>query len=362
MSPVLALHRSPLSGDPTDQAGAILALPDHLRDALARVDAAGPLGLAGARALVIAGMGGSAIGAQLAEGLAGAASRIPVTCVREYDAPAWIGPDTAVLCSSYSGQTEETLAFYDAVRRAGARIVVTTTGGALGTRARVAGHPAIELPAGLQPRAAVGYALVAAMACLADVGAIGPIASDVLAAAEHLDERVARWSPQTGTDALPERLAQALLGTVPVITGVGAMAAVAYRWKCQLNENSKVPAFSGALPEGNHNELVGWAHAPGLAPLSAVLLDDPAAHPRARARVPLTAELVAQGAAGVHVLASDAPSPLARMLELVLLGDLTSLQLAFLRGVDPAEIDVLTGLKRRLTAVGAATDAAGAAA
>ena len=156
------------------------------------------------------------------------------------------------------------------------------------------------------------------------------------------------WGPDAPDDALSKSLARGLHGTIPQIAGAGPTASVAYRWKTQINENADMPAFSGELPELDHNEIVGWSGAPDLGRFSAVLLDDSDLHPRARQRIELTRRLIEPRAASVFVVATRGESATARVLSLVLLGDLVSLYLAVLRGIDPTPAEPIDRLKEQL--------------
>jgi glucose/mannose-6-phosphate isomerase len=327
--------------DSGDQLGAVLALPDHLRDALWRVDSAGlePWESSG---LVVCGMGGSAIGGDLAAAALGDRLSLPLSTVRRYELPGWTPPDRTVLCSSYSGDTEETLACYEAAEALGATRVVASTGGRLAELARAAGVPVIGLPAGLQPRAAVGYMLTVAVEVAALCGTGMPIRPEIDSSAAHLEAQ---------RDRLGERardLGDQLQGLVPVIYGGGLTGPVAYRWKCELNENAKLPAFSNVLPELDHNEIAGWEGVGEGARFGAVFLEDRDQHPRERRRFELTAKLVADSAENVVRVETEGESPTERLLWAVMLGDLVSLQLAARRGVDPTPIDVIGRLKTEL--------------
>jgi glucose/mannose-6-phosphate isomerase len=322
------------AADPSGQLGDIAGLAEHLRDALWRFDSAAPRRVDAPGGLVIAGMGGSAVGGLLAAAAIGDRATRPIVSVRDYALPRWVGPDTLVLCSSYSGNTEETLAAYDEALERGAPRLVATTGGALAERARRDGAPVVPIPGGFQPRAAVGYALVTALEAAALAGAAPSLREEIETAADHVEALGgAEW------DA-PRELAAQLHGVVPVIYGSGLTSPVAYRWKTQINENANLPAFSSELPEADHNEIVGWDGAQNLA---AFLLDDPDTHPRTRLRIELTAEET-----GGRVLASDAPGRTARLVELVHLGDLASLYLGVLNGVDPVDIAPIDRLKAKL--------------
>jgi glucose/mannose-6-phosphate isomerase len=342
-----ALDRAAVAAvDSTGQADEILDLYEHLEDALWRVESASIAPVDAPGGLIVAGMGGSAAGGRLAAGALGARLRRPMVIADGYALPGWAGPDTLVLCSSYSGATEETLAAYDDALERGAPRLVATTGGPLAERARRDGVPVIPVPGGFQPRAAVGYALVAALEAAALCGA-GPSLRDEVEAAAALAERLApEWGPDGPEDGEAKALARRLHGTVPVIAGAELAAAAAYRWKCQINENAGLPAFASVLPELDHNEVVGWPAADGR--LSAVFLDDPGAHPRNRLRAELTAEQAAAGAAVVARVHAQGETPVERLVSLVLLGDLVSLYLAVLRGEDPVSIPPIDALKAAL--------------
>jgi glucose/mannose-6-phosphate isomerase len=266
----------------------------------------------------------------------------------DYGLPGWAGPRTLVLCSSYSGSTEETLACYDDAAARGAPRLVATTGGELAQRARRDRVPVIPVPGGFQPRAAVGYALVSALEAAALAGAAPALHDEIEAAAELAAQLAVEWGPDAPEDSEAKALAHALHGTVPVIVGAELAAAAAYRWKCQVNENSELPAFASALPEADHNELVGWEASRELGPFSCVVLEDPHAHPRNRLRAELTAEAAEAGARVVVRVQARGESRLERLVSLVLLGDLVSIYLAILRGADPVAIPALHALKAEL--------------
>ncbi len=228
----------------------------------------------------------------------------------------------------------------------------SSSGGELAARARRDKVPVIPLPGGFQPRAAVGYALVSALEAIALCGA-GPSLRDEIEAAAALAERqAAALGPDGPEDNAAKELARALHGTVPVIIGADLTAPVAYRWKCQINENAGLPAFSSALPELDHNEVVGWPGANGLGPFSAVFLDDPSAHPRNALRSELTATEAEAGARFVERITARGDTPLERLVSLVLLGDLVSLYLAVLAGTDPVDIAPIDRLKSALATRG----------
>jgi glucose/mannose-6-phosphate isomerase len=326
----------------------VLGIPDQLRDALWRVQSANLEPRDAPGGLIVAGMGGSAIGGALARAALGDRASRPIVLARSYELPAWATPDTTVLCCSYSGNTEETLAIYEAAGALGARRITATTGGKLAEAARADGVPVIPLPGGFQPRAAVAYSLVVSLEVAGLCGAGERLHAEIDVAAAHAEHLVARWGPDGPSDALPKQVARGLQGTIVQVAGAGLTAPIAYRWKTQLNENAKVPCFSHELPELDHNEIVGWQGASDLGRFSAVFLDDADLHPRIRQRIELTRGLIAGDAAVTFRLESIGSAPTERLVSLVLLGDLVSLYLAVLRGVDPGPVEILEHLKRAL--------------
>lgn len=325
--------------DAEGQLDAVLALPDHLRDALWRVESA-RLEPGEADGLMICGMGGSAIGGDLAASALGDRCTLPMLTIRGYGLPSWATPEWTVVCISYSGNTEETVACMEAAAALGARRIVATTGGTLAEMARRDGVPVVGFPGTLQPRAAVGYMFAVAAEAAALVGAAPRIHTEIDTAAASLERR---------RDALLAEAAEiaARIGdAIPVVYGADLTVPAARRWKTQVNENAKLPAFWAELPEADHNELAGWPGADRR--LCAVFLAEPDQHPRERARIDLTAKLASDSAAEVVRVEIEGESRTERLLAVVMLGDLVSLHLAARRGVDPSPVDVIEQLKDEL--------------
>ncbi len=336
--------------DSSNQLSDMLALPEHLRDALIRVETAFMDTWDSKDGLVVAGMGGSAIGGALARAALGDHASRPILAARAYGLPPWTTPETTVLCASYSGNTEETLACYESAGAVGAHRVVVTTGGTLAELARQDGVPVIPLPGGFQARAAVAYMTVAALEVAALCGAGPRLASEIDVAASHTEQLVNEWGPDAAEDSLAKEIARGLHGTAPQVAGAGLTAPIAYRWKTQINENAKLPCFSHELPELDHNEIVGWEGAPEVGRFAAVFLDDSDAHPRVKARIQLTEQRIAPHAAASFRVETRGQTTIERVISLVLLGDLVSLYLAVLRGVDPGPVRVIDELKQALAA------------
>ncbi len=334
--------------DVSDMLGDIVDLPEHLRDALWKAESANLQPWDSPGGLIVAGMGGSAVGGALARAMLGDHASRPILASRAYGLPAWTTPETTVLCASYSGETEETLACYEAAGALGAKRVAVTSGGKLAEIARADGVPVIPVAGGFQPRAAVAYMTVAALEAARLCGAGPRMGSEIDVAADHLEQLVVEWGAKGDEDSEAKTLARALYDSVPVIAGAGLTSPIAYRWKTQFNENAKIPAFEHELPELCHNEVVGWTDAPSLGRFAAIFLDDSDTHPRIKERIALSCELIGDNATGTHVVQSRGDTTVQRVLSLVLLGDLVSLYVAVLRGTDPTPVDVLVTLKERL--------------
>jgi glucose/mannose-6-phosphate isomerase len=316
----------------------VLGLPDQLRDALWRVESA-RLEETDAAGLMACGMGGSAIGGDLAAAAIGDQLTKPLLVVRGYELPSWATPEWAVLCSSYSGNTEETLACFEAAEALGARRYVVSTGGQLVDRAREAGVPVVAPPGIYQPRVAVAYMFVAAAEVAALTGVAPRIRTEIDAGAAFLEREALTIKAKAAEIA-------ATIGAAPtVIYGSDLTAPVAYRWKTQINENAKQPAFSSTLPEADHNEICGWSAEAGAGSMAAVFLEDCDQHPRERRRFELTAEAVASCSAPVVRLETVGETRVERLLWATLLGDLVSLEIARQRGVDPESIVAIDRLK-----------------
>ena len=302
------------------------------------------------RSVALCGMGGSAIAGDIVAGALSERLVKPFGVVRDYYTPGWIGESTLTILSSYSGTTEETLTCALQATERGALCVSITSGGKLAAEYADQGVPTIPVPEGLQPRAALLRILVPVVVLLERCEAITASGADLDEARQTVVDAVAAMAPEVPTASNPaKQLAHQLLDAVPMVWGAEATAAVARRWKTQLNENAEVPAFWSELPELDHNEIVGF---PGMGPLEQVVkvvsLRDERQHRQVQRRFDLTHELVRPHVAGVLTAAAEGRSPLARALDLVILGDYTSLYLALLRGLDPGPVAMIERLKGSL--------------
>lgn len=299
--------------------------------------------------ILVLAMGGSAIGAELLAGVAGPRLRVPLVIHRDYGLPAWAGERTLVVAASHSGETVETLSAAAEARRRGLPLVVVSTGGRLAQEASEEGTPLLRYQAGGQPRAAVGFGLVllhellASAGLLSDPDSYGP-------AVEALESVLERHGPSVETDANPaKQLAWGIFGRIPVIYGAGAMTAVAHRWKTQLNENAKAWASYEPMPEANHNAIEGSLNPRELSDaLYVVQVREREEAPEIAERYRVVEELLGERATSRSVVWAEGPSPLARVLTAVAIGDLVSVYLAILYQTDPTPVTLLAMLKERL--------------
>lgn len=298
-----------------------------------------------AREALVAGMGGSGFAGDVAAVVAEAEGK-RVSVHKGYGLPRWAAAaEPLVVCVSHSGNTEETLSAARSALESGLALVTVATGGALAEMAETAALPHVAAPPGPQPRAAAGYLAGGTLRLLEAAGVIGPVAADLSEAAEVTSAMLAEDAAGRA-----DAIADALVGRATIIYGgLGLPAAAAGRWKTQVNENAKAPAWWSFFSELDHNEIVGWTAFPGLGmeSLAVVFLSDASDHPRITQRARLTAELMEGVTIAGHV-ASRGSGIVARLFSLVLMGDLVSVSLAEKAGVDPMPVHVIENLKKRL--------------
>lgn len=306
-----------------------------------------PLAAAPAQVL-LCGMGGSAAAGSLLP-LLWPGRPLPWSVHRDEGLPAWAGPDTLVIASSYSGQTEETLAAVAEARRRGCALAALTSGGSLADLAEAGGWPAIRLPGGQPPRTALGHSFAALLHLLHGLGIAADPARDLAEAAAHLrdDGCAAIDGRPVGTEAVAG-LAARLAGRFTVIyTSSPEAHAAGYRLKGQLNENAKAPASVAEFPELTHNDIVGWElSAARREAFALVVLRGADESPRARQRVDATLDLLHDQFASVTELQARGPGPLARVLGLIHAADRVSVGVAAAGDIDPVPIARIDALKR----------------
>ncbi len=301
--------------------------------------------------IVVSGLGGSAIGGDIARTAAGGFLRCPFLVNRDYRLPSFVDSSTLVFACSYSGNTEETLSAYEQAKRAGAAIVCISSGGQLAEKANIDGNPVVMIPGGLPPRAAVGYSSVALLGSLRSLGLIAGIEEMLLEVAQLLSALVKRYTPEVPEASNKAKaLARSLQGQiVAVYAASGTLEAAAVRWRGQMEENGKNLAFHHLLPEMTHNELVGWKWPEDvLRKIGVIFLRDSEDHPQVQKRFDFTRDFVESRAGVVREIWSEGKSLLARIYSVICLGDYVSLYLAYLNAEDPTPVEAIESLKRRL--------------
>ncbi len=302
--------------------------------------------------VVIAGMGGSAIGADLLAAYVAASCPVPVVIHRDYGLPGFArGPETLVICSSHSGNTEETLDAFEAARKNDCRIIVVCTGGELLKRAADANMPVLTFAHDGQPRAAVGYSFGLLLACFVRLGLIPDQADLVPGTVTEMKRLQEQFRAEVPTVQNPaKRYAGQLVGRWVTVFGSGLLAPVARRFKTQINENTKAAANFEVIPEADHNTLAGTALPQEvLAPRTMNLfLRAPSDHPRDRLRMDLTKQAFMLEGMNTDFLDARGNTPLAHMWTMILTGDYISYYLAIAYGVDPTPIPALQNFKETL--------------
>ncbi|MBV8237114.1 MAG: bifunctional phosphoglucose/phosphomannose isomerase [Acidimicrobiia bacterium] len=329
---------------------ATLALPEQVAEAADR--AVGLRGLPSTdevNAVVVLGMGGSGIAGDIVAAVAGPFMPVPVVVAKSYELPAFVGEGTLVFAVSFSGDTEETVEATSEAAVQGATVVVVSGGGELTRLGEAWGAPMVAVPKGIpQPRAAVGALAVPPLIVLEEIGLFP-------GARRWVDEAVrsvaTRRDELNGDDTMVTDLARRIGRTIPLIYGGGALGAVAaQRWKTQMNENAKIPAFWNTQPELCHNEIAGWGQHGDLTrqAITLVAVRHGFEHPQVMRRFELVFRMVDEVVAGIAQVEARGDGQLAQLLDLILVGDLTSLHMALNEGIDPGPAPALDEIKTAL--------------
>ena len=280
--------------------------------------------------IIISGMGGSGIGGQILSAIADLEGFAKISYWNNYNLPKWADKNCSVICVSYSGNTAETLSAAKDALKLGCNLEVITTGGKLKNLAEQKNLHITEIEKGHQPRAALPLLL---KALIYRIGL------------SNLEEQ----SNEVGKLALPldkaKNIASQLKGTIPCIYSSNLMNPVTYRWRCQIEENAKQLAFNHQIPEMNHNEIVGWTLPNSQ--MSVILIRDNNENAQISNRFEATKN-VAWNDVKIVECTAEGKTPLARIMSMIILGDLISLELAKLNNVDPTPVEVIENLKKEL--------------
>ncbi len=341
--------------DPRSMRTLVEALPEQVQSAAQKgLELSFPL-KSEPKMLIVAGLGGSAIGGDLARSIAGPLLKVPLIVIRDYDLPEFVNASALVFACSYSGNTEETLSAYQQARQANAHVICITSGGRLKEMAKADSCTVLSLPRGLPPRAALGYSLITLLAAMQSIAAIPNMSEAIDETVSLLSKLREKYGPDAPQASNPAKsLASSLKGKIVAIYGSNRiMDAVAFRWRTQIEENAKNLAFHHVLPEMNHNELVGWRYPEeALRRIGVVFLRDKGDHPQVQRRFDLTRELIDSKAGTIHEVWSIGNSLLSRVMSAIYLGDFLSLYLAYLNDTDPTPVEAIDYFKNKLNEAG----------
>jgi glucose/mannose-6-phosphate isomerase len=299
--------------------------------------------------VVLAGMGGSALPGVLVG--TWPKLKVPFEICRDYNIPAFVGPNTLFISSSFSGNTEETLSALEQAEKAGAQIVVIAAGGKLAEIAAEKNYPLYKLTPGIQPRMATLYFLNAFVRILSPLGLTVEDTGELAGTAEWLKgelESVAATVPTS--DNLAKQLALELIGKTPIIYGGPLMWPAANKWKIGLNENAKNTAWAYSYPEFNHNEFIGWSSHPVDKPFAVVDIRSNLEHPRTRKRFEVSERLLSGKRPAPLVVEPHGDTVLKQLLWAIAMGDFVSVYTAILNGVNPTPVDLVEKFKTELNA------------
>ncbi len=300
--------------------------------------------------IVISGLGGSSIGGAIVQSMAKHHAMIPIIINRNFEIPAFVDENTLFIAISYSGNTEETLTAMMKAERKNADIICITSGGRLADRAVEGDWGKVFLPSELAPRAALGYLLSPIALIMERIGVIPQASASLNESIEILKQMALELGDENNKNNLAKEIAAKLYNSIPMVWGIDGVSEVAaIRWKAQINENAKCPAFYSALPELNHNEIVGLELPEELLQhLTIIILEDEYCFDRIQKLIEILKNILTNQKINFISVKSQGSSDLARLLSLCYLGDFVSLYLAAEYGVDPNPVKVIDYLKAQM--------------
>lgn len=299
--------------------------------------------------IVYSGMGGSALAAQLAMTWPG--FNLPFEVSKNYELPNYVNENTLVILSSYSGNTEETLASMEDAEDRKAKIYIIGNGGEIIERAKSKNYPFVLVPESNQPRYSVFYQLMCILAVLKALNMVDKekVKDELSKAKEMLKIEADKLIATVPTENnIAKQLATEVSGKSVVIYSGPKMFPAAYKWKISFNENAKQVAWYNTLPEFNHNEFIGWTEQPVIKPYCVIDLRSSLDNPRIQKRFEITDRLLSGKRPKSNTVNLVGDSHLEQMLYAVMLGDFTSIYAAILTGVNPVAVDLIEKLKEEL--------------
>ena len=311
----------------------VARLPEHIEFALNCM----VFNLRNTSKAIVCGMGTCNIAGLVVSDYLDAMKSTPLPIAKGIDLPKWVDKDTTVIVVSYSGDTVETLHLYRTAVRAGAQVVCITSGGELEELCVKDENVMLSIPGGFQSRGAIGYMIGYILLVLSNIGLLDntdEVADALKSVKAFRDELVA------SDDNEAKIIAERIHGKVPSVYSFFNMRSVAYRWKSQFNENSKVLSFHGTMPEFNHNELMGWANDNRIMDYIPVVIFDDNVSSMLKAMAETPIGMIMDRGIKVYVYHLKGTNILEKMLKAIVMGDFVSLYLAHLNGVDPSTDDV----------------------
>jgi glucose/mannose-6-phosphate isomerase len=311
------------------------------------------LNVKGIQNIVLTGLGGSAIGGDLLRSYLAEELEVPFMVNRHYVLPEFVGKNTLVIVSSYSGNTEETISAHKDATKRKAKVLCISTGGETARLARKFKQPWIQIPPGLSPRAALGYSFFPLLVALSKLGLIKLKEKDIKETIQMLKTKAVLYSNPESAENAPLKLAEQLKGKLPIVySPMEHLDTVNVRWRGQIAENAKQLSSGHMLPEMNHNELVGWKVLTDIMKqMHVIFLKDSGTHKRVAIREDITMQIIAQYAGMVTEISSEGKSLLTRLFSLIYFGDWVTLYLAILNNEDPEPVAVIDFLKGELAKV-----------
>lgn len=303
------------------------------------------------KGIAFLGMGGSGFVGDIAKALIKDNIDIPVEVVKGYNLPSFINENWLIVAVSYSGNTEETISAAGQALEKGCEILAVCSGGKLENLIQNNNKAIIKIPAGMQPRGAIGYLFIPSYLALDKIKVISVDPDDIKETFDLIKEKAALYGRQVETDRNPaKKLALKISGHLPIVYGTeGILTAIAYRLKCEFNENSKIPSWCNEFPELNHNETVGWEELKEITgKFILIVFNDKDEAIRVKTRIKVTLDLIRENLSEVIEIPVEGRSKLAKALSVLYLGDITSVYLALLAGVDPSPVKKIDILKNEL--------------
>lgn len=303
--------------------------------------------------VVVTGLGGSAIGSDILRSYLASDFNLSFVVNRHYFLPNFVDKNSLVVVSSYSGNTEETIAAHQDAHKRGAQVLCITSGGETEKIAKKYKHPIIKIPKGYPPRAALGFSFFPLLMAFVKIGLIKNREKEINETIKFLKNKSLQYQNLDAEKNPTLLLASELFKKIPIIySSADRFDSVNIRWRGQLCENSKVLAFGNTLPEMNHNELVGWKVLKRqMSDMAVIFLRDKADHKRVQIRMNIMQDIMNEYAGNVINISSAGNSPLTRIFSLIYFGDWVSYYLAIINGIDPTPVTIIDYLKNELAKV-----------